>query len=441
MSRTDCPYVDCREAKVTANAAVCPGCKRWLNRCGKCRTPNRSFANYCRSCGKGLPVLNEFWPASRGGAQRLSFSRQAAPVTLPDMKVEEIKVLRFSGRCRSLLAEDGYLFVVSDSGIIQVVDLNRIETEPYTFNVGGKIFAEPAVHAGTLYVGFLEDDTRDRGVVAAYTLGDITGSQPGVKLRWSLDLEGRPVQGLLPFGDRLYLNIGFKNARREIQYIENIGKENPSKPLTVDDGERISTLAANPPTGKVFFLSQKDSRLFVNIFDHSQGPHPEMESSQINGAPADFLEHIPAAVMGAKLFAVFGEQKHLCRIDTHSSSFDIKICAGVRNFALSGMSRQVIVNTTGIFSTIGNLQEDLIRGEGIVSGPVITRENMVVVGMRDGKIRFYRADNLAVQLDYQAFDADRKVLALATFKDMIAAGSQVGEARLLRIGPAGARAG
>ena len=65
---------------------------------------------------------------------------------------------------------------------------------------------------------------------------------------------------------------------------------------------------------------------------------------------------------------------------------------------------------------------------------VIIRENIVVVGMRDGKIRFYQMNNLAVQLDYQVFDSDCKVLALAAFKTMIAVGNQNGGVKLLRLG-------
>lgn len=434
MSRTDCPYLDCRQANVAANASTCPDCIRWLKRCGKCRTPNRSFSNYCRSCREKLPVLNEFWPSSRGGVQRLGLNRQVVKTTPPDLKIEELKTFHFSGRCRSILAEDGYLIVVSDKGMIQVVDLNRCEDEPYSFNAGGKVFAEPALHDGTLYVGVLKDESRDLGGVEAFTLGDVTSNHPEVRQRWALGLNGRPVQALLPFADRLYLNIGFGDARREIHYIENIGRKNPAKPVIAHDGERVSTLVANLPTKKVFFLSKNGADLFVNTFDHALSAEPEMKSTHVKDAPSDILDHIPIAAMGAKLFAVFGDRKYLCRIDTYNNSFDAKISDRVRGFALSGMNRQAMVNSTGIFSTFSSQQEDLIRGEGIVSGPVIIRENTVVVGMRDGKIRFYQMNNLAVQLDYQVFDSQCKVLTLTTFKNMIAVGNQDGGAKLLRLG-------
>ncbi len=433
MNRTDCPYMDCTKESIAGDAALCPECEGWLKRCAKCRTPNRSFANNCRFCGEKLPQLNEYWPGARGSGQRLGLNRFTIAKSPQELEIKEQGSFSINGRCRSLTAEDGYLIAVSDNGIIQAADLNRNGNEPCTFNAGGKIFAEPAVHNGTLYVGIVKDENMEKGGICAFTLDGLRANSPDMNHWWEVELKGTPVQALLPFENRLYLNVGFKDGRREIQVIENIDKSNPSEAAVVYKGEGSSMLVANPPTKKVFFLSKSGDKLYVNVFDHSTAPSPAMDTHYLNGAPSDFLEHIPIAAMGAKLFVVFGDKKELCRLDAHSNSFDIKITDRVRSFALSGMNRQVTVNVTGVYSTVGNVQEDLTRGEGIVSGPVIIRENLVAVGMRDGKIRIYQMNNPAVHVDVQAFNSNCKVSALASFKNMIAAGSQEGDVKLLRL--------
>jgi hypothetical protein len=350
------------------------------------------------------------------------------------LDIEELISIDFSSGCRSILVDDGYLAAASEDGSVKILDLNRLEMEPYTFSTGGKIFAEPALHNGTLYIGNVRDKDMGKGGVCAYTMGGISFEQPEVKLRWDMDLNGNPVQAVLPFDDRIYLNIGYMDGHREIHVIDNIKGSKPKTPKCVYSGVRSSTLAADPPTKRVLFLSEERNQLFINVFEHSNGAAPEMVSIPVKDAPLDFLEHVPIAVLGAKIFAVFGDNtRDLCRLDAHKSSFDTKITGRVRNFALAGMNKQFITNSTGVFSTAGNIQEDLIRGESIVSGPIVLRDKAAVVGMRNGKIRFYKLNALSRQNEFPVFEANDRVQTLAAFKDMIAAGNHKGKVKLLKI--------
>ena len=433
MNPTDCPYVDCQQDDIEVTAEECPSCKKWLKRCGKCRTPNRSFANYCRFCGELLPGANESWSGCKGDIQRRALNRFVIPHSPPDLEVTEIQSTEFPGRCGSILADDGYLIAVSENGIIKVIDLNRLKKEPYTFMTDGNIYAEPALHHGTLYIGTVKNQDQEKGIIFAYTLGRISLNPPEVVPRWSMDLKGTPVQALLPFADRLYLNMGFKDGHREVHIIDDIKGTKPTMPKCVYKGELSSTLAADPFTNKVFFLSETSGRLYINMFDHSLGTAPEMMSMQVKDAPNGLQDYIPIAVLGAKLFAVFGENKELCRLDVHNKNFETTITNRVRKFAVPSISKQIIINSRGVFSTPGGMQENLMGGESVISGPVVLRDRAVVVGLRDGKIRFYNLNKLSIHNETQVFHTDERVQTMAAYKNMIAVGNQKGKVKLLQL--------
>lgn len=433
MNPTDCPYIDCQHQDMNPQNRQCPACKQWLKVCGKCHTHNRSFANHCRFCGEELTGLSTFWPGSRGGAQRIGLNRSIIPAAPPDLELTEIFNLTLPGRCRSLLAEDGFLVAVSDDSTIKVVDLNRLDKPPVTYKAGGTIFSEPAIHCGSLYIGCTKGQKNEKGSIHTYTLGGVSLDPPEIPLRWSMELKGSPAQALLPFDNRLYLNMGFKDGHREIHFIDNIHGTKPADPVCVHNGGRSSTLAADPPTQKVFFLTEHKRQLTVNMFDHSTAKTPGMHSIQIKDAPSGLLDYIPIASLGAKLFAVFGENKDLCRLDTHNKTFDTKITNRVRNFAVAGFNKHIVINSTGVYATYESMQENLIRGENIISGPVVLRDKAVAVGMMDGRLRFYHLNNLAIQNDFRVFNNDEKVQVLATFKNTIAAGSPKGGVKLFEL--------
>ncbi len=433
MNPTDCPYVDCQQDDIEVTAEECPECKQWLKRCGKCRTPNRAFANYCRFCGELLTGSNESWSGCKGDIQRRGLNRFVIPHSPPDLEVTELKSTGFSGKCGSILADDGYLIAVSENGIIQVMDFNRLENEPYTFMTDGNIYAEPALHNGTLYVGTVKSQDQERGSIFAYTLGGVSLNPPEVVPRWNMDLKGTPVQALLPFADRLYLNMGFKDGHREVHIIDNIKGTKPTSPLCVYNGGLSSTLAADPFTQKVFFLSENKGRLFINMFDHSVGTAPGMMSVEVKDAPSGLQDFIPIAVLGTKLFAVFGENKELCRLDVPNKNFETKITNWVRKFAVPSISKQIIINSRGVFSTPDSQQENLMGGESVISGPVVLRDRAVVVGLRDGKIRFYNLNKLSIHNEIQVFQTDERIQAIAAYKNMIAVGNQKGKVKLLQL--------
>jgi hypothetical protein len=375
-----------------------------------------------------------YWTGFKGTPQRTGLNRSIVPNSPPDLNIRELKSIRFPGRCRSILADDGYLVAVSDGGTVKVVNLNRLETEPYTFKTDGNIYAEPALHNGTLYLGRVKSPGHEKGSIYAYTLGGVSLPTPGVNLRWNIDLKGTPVQALLPFDDRLYLNVGFKDGHREIHVIDNIKGVKPTEPYCIYKGGCSSTLVADPPTKKVFFLSESKGLLYVNLFDHSEETAPEMVTTPVKDSMPGLLEYIPVAVLGSKLFAVFGkETRDLCRIDTHTNTFDTKITGRVRNFAVAGINKQIITNSKGVYSTFGNMQENLIHGENVISGPVVLRDRAAAVGMRDGKLKFYKLDNLSIYSEFQVFNTGEKIQVLTAFKKIIAVGNPGGGIKLLEL--------
>lgn len=212
MNPTDCPYIECKQEHMDNISDQCPDCGQYLKRCEMCQTANRSFANYCRFCGEKLPGSNMYWTGFKGTPQRTGLNRSIVPNSPPDLNIRELKSIRFPGRCRSILADDGYLVAVSDGGTVKIVNLNQLDTEPYTFVTDGNIYAEPALHNGTLYLGRVKSPDHEKGSIYAYTLGGVSLSTPEVNLRWDMDLKGTPVQALLPFDDRLYLNVGFTRS-------------------------------------------------------------------------------------------------------------------------------------------------------------------------------------------------------------------------------------
>jgi len=172
----------------------------------------------------------------------------------------------------------------------------------------------------------------------------------------------------------------------------------------------------------------------VNLFDHLEETAPKMITTPVKDSMPGLLEYIPIAVLGSKLFAVFGkETKDLCRIDTHTNTFDTKITGRVRNFAVAGINKQIITNSKGLYSTSGGLQENLIHGENIISGPVVLRDRAAAVGMRDGKLKFYKLDNLSIYSEFQVFNPGEKIQVLTAFKKIIAVGNSSGGIKLLEL--------
>lgn len=432
VNTTDCPYLECKHENIEPNVSACPTCGHWLKRCRQCGVSNRSFANYCRFCGEALPSSPHSWCGYRGNVQRIGLNRFVVPHSPPEIKIKEVASFRFSGRCRSILLQDQYLVAVSDNGVIKALDMQHPRREPFTFNAHGSILAEPALHNGTLFVGAVKNENREKGVIYAFPLGGLSLTSPEANLHWDIDLEGKPVQALLPFFDRLYLNVS-KNERREIHVIDNIDGNKPIGPVRVYSGQRSSTLVGDQPTRKVFFLSEQEGQLYINVFDHTSGTPSRMGSKPIKEAPPDFLDYIPVAAIGSKLFAVFGESKNLCRIDIHTCCFDTQITDRVRNYALAGMNNQMVINTRGLYSTSENMQENVQQGENIVSGPVVLRDKAVVVGMKDGKVRFYKLSSLSIQGIFQVFNAEDRVQTLAAYKNYVAVGNPKGEVKVLEL--------
>jgi hypothetical protein len=239
---------------------------------------------------------------------------------------------------------------------------------------------------------------------------------------------------LLAFENRLYLNVAHPDGQREIQVLDDADRDKPGEARVVHAGRRLGWLAANPPSRRVFFLSEEDGALAVHSVDHAASSHPEVVSRPVPRAPRPFADHVPIAVMGAKLFAVLGEEDKLCRIDAHDGVFDLVVREDTKSFSLSGIRDGVLVGTAGPIFLSFNVVETLNPMERIKGSPVILKDCAAVVGMQGGRIRVYDLLNPPVHQELRlSNDPLEEVTALASFRNYIAAGNLKGTVKVFEL--------
>jgi hypothetical protein len=338
-----------------------------------------------------------------------------------------------SGKCKYILAYDGHIIAVSEEGNIEIVNLAK-SNKRFSISAGGKIHAEPAIHDGVLYVGFSKDEAEDKGGITAYYLGDLSQPSPDIQEHWTLDCEGIPVQSLLAYEDRLYLKLNDRMDRQSIVYVDRITEKKPSllDHLTTQFTS-VSTLACTPQFRQVYFLSQDDDRVYLNVFDHNANAS-QPKSTVVSGITKSLVPHVPIAVMGSKIFAVFDRDKNsLCKLDAGESKFDQRLYNDVKEFAMHSMNDIAILNSTGIFFAAKNIKERFVADESTSLPPIIMKDFAAVVGLRKGKVRLYDVSNPMQHIDRNVFDSQAdEVTAMATFSNYIAVGNRKGIYRILR---------
>ncbi|MCP4214801.1 MAG: zinc ribbon domain-containing protein [bacterium] len=433
MPLMDCPYRTDGSEALPANLDRGPGCGRVLKPCSGCGSSNRAFAVFCRSCGEELAESGFSWPGSRGGVRRCCVNPFPIPNSPPQLALQPLASLKLPARCRYLLAEDGYLFAFSIDGHIQVIDSNRPQAPGFSFTVAGKLYAEPVIHHGTLYVGIAQDETKDRGRLEAYNLGGLYQGKPTLRKQWSVPVKGIPTQALLVFENRLYYKVGFNDSHREIQVAEPLNSQNPEVSM-VYHGYRVSAPVADPLSRQVYFLSARDEELVLNTFLHSFGPSPRLQGTPVLDGVPDFLEHVPTALAGNRMFTIFGHEGWLSCIDLLHSRFERRLYKKVKQFSIRSAEEIVVIDSSGVFFPLHNNREHFIPGESTMCPIISLADRAAVIGLRDGKLRFYKPDTPSVQNEFRVFDSTAdEITTMATFENKIAVGNQRGAVKLFAL--------
>ena len=432
----DCPYYDCNSENIQKNDKYCPDCKRRIKFCNSsnCSSANRVFAVYCRECGEKIPDRETNWMMFKGGTHRTGISRFDTGINnigeLNSLNENEIFSFDMSGYCKSILIYENYVFTFSHKGEIYIVDISQ-EPSPIIFNAGGEIFSEPAICDGSLYVG-------TRNSIQAYTLDKLVSKNSTYEPRWNMPVNGIPIKALFPFGDRLYYTLMIDKKHHEIYAIKNLSKERPDSSECINKGPYLSSIAGiyAPKNKKAYYLSGT-TNLKLNIIDHTNNINsPEYSSIKIQKAPSKFEEHVPIAVLGSKIFAVFKEKEYLCRIDSKNGEVERNIVQSAKEFALAGLNDPIVVTSAGLYFKKFDHQINLSREERktIKGSPVILKNHAIAVGMQGGAVRFYDIHNKGFPIEWDISSGyDDFITSIASSRNIIAAGNQKGTVKISKI--------
>lgn len=418
-----CPYSDSScSRELPAAATSCPDCRRFVKACARCGEGNRAFANFCRACGEALEAAEGNWLGYKGGARRLGANaatrdvRELAYATfdLADTGLQ----LRLGDVCRSLLGYDRHLIAVAKSGAIEIADPRR-PSATQRFQAHGPVSAEPCIDHGILYVGSI-------GQLAAYSLGAMTLSAPKLRPLWHVSLGGAPIQALTALGDRLYVTVA-KEARKELQVIDNVRGAQPSQPRTVHASRRVSWIAADSARGEAVFLSDDGGGVYVHVITAAR---PEPASRPV---PLDAFSEHPIAFLGGRVFALFDDAR-LYRIDPATGAIDEVVGDDIQLFSLTDdgdgeWDRDgVQIDSSGVAFARAALRDTFSHLDRAVKGsPVIVHRRAAAVGMEDGRVLLY---DLARPPKHEVWRLDgaagTPITALASFDAFIAAGNRDG---------------
>lgn len=414
-----CPYSEPKcNSRVAGDARRCQ-CGRMLKRCDACGAHNRAFANFCRTCGRGLSSHFN-WTGFRGGTRRLGFNPSGPEAD--GLTTQLSLTLNLGSECRSLLAYDGHLVAVSHSGAVVIADV-LTATSVCRFQAQGPVTAQPCIRGGILYLA-------GGGQLSAYSLGSVTLRQPRVHSLWTVPLGGTPIHALTPVGDRLYVTVA-SLSWREVQVIETVTR--PSAPQRVHGALRMSWVAADPGQGDAVFFSQNDGG---DMQLHVAGAKLTTHTVALEQLP----EH-PIAVIGRTVFGIFGDGHRLVRIDASTGAIEEPLAEDTQFFALSHAREEewdresVVIDSRGItFSSAGVRDAFGPLDRAVKGSPLIIRNSAVVVGMDDGRIRVYNLAHLPRHEVWVVGGSSSPITALASFDEFIAAGNRDGvvEVRELR---------
>lgn len=390
-----------------------------LKPCSACETPNRAFANFCRSCGESLPSTNTNWTAHRGNGRRLGLN----PVTVGSpYLIDRVQMtLRLGDSCSSLLGYDGHLVAVSIKGLVEIVEPARNQSV-CRFQVAGAVTSDPCIHNGVLYV------TAGRQLVA-YALSSLTLNPPRVRPLWSISLDATPVHPLTVAGGRLYVTLANRDGR-EVHVLDDL--LHPANTRLLYGARQVSWVAADPQnTRALFFSDDGDGNVQLHTVDRDLITNPVL---------VDRLGQSAIAVIGDSVFGSFGETNRLYRIDSTSGSIEEPLEDDTQLFALSADGDDewdrdaVYVDTSGVSFVRPGVRDTFEPHDRATKGsPLMIRDSAVLIGMQDGRVRIY---DLAHLPSYETWlvAGGSAISALASFESYVAAGNTNGfvEVRQIR---------
>lgn len=418
-----CPYSEPKcDAAVEPKARRCR-CGRAVTHCEQCGVNNRAFANFCRSCGAGLPPSKSNWTGYRGGTRRLGFN--AADPGRDPVTTKLPLTLRLGEECRALLGYDGHLIAVSKNGIVEVADVLATSSS-CRLQVQGRVAAQPCIHNGVLYLAAGRQ-------LFAYALGAMTLAPPRVRPLWTLAFDGPPIHALTPVGNCLYVTVGTPGGR-EVHVIENLDR--PAKPRKIHSTTKVSWLAADLRREKAVFFSETEGGA---IELHVAGPDFVSRTVAVQQVP----EH-PIAVIGDIVFGIFGESHRLYRIDAFTGAIEESLDEDMQFFALSHTAEEewdresVLIDSTGVLFARSGVRDLFGPHDRAVKGsPVIVRNSVAVIGMEDGRVRIYDLTHPPRHDVWLVGGGTAAITALASFDHYIAAGNEEGVVEVREIGATG----
>lgn len=415
-SSVTCPYYEPNcDADMAPNGRRCR-CGRAVTRCTECGVHNRAFANFCRSCGRGLPVSPSNWTGYRGSTRRLGFNATDGAGYSGTTKVP--LTLRLGEECRALLGYDQHLIAVSKNGIVEIADVLSTESS-CRFQVQGRVAAQPCIRNGVLYLAAGRQ-------LFAYALGAMTFVPPRVRPLWTVAFDGPPIHALTPVGNSLYVTVGTPGGR-EVQIIENV--DHPGKPRTIHKATKTSWLAADTHRRQAVFFSEAEGG---GIELHLAGPELVSRAVAVQSVP----EH-PIAVIGDTVFGIFGESHRLYRIDGSTGAIEESLEEDTQFFALSHTAddewdrESVLIDTAGILFSRSGIRDTFGQHDRAVKGsPLIVRNKAAVIGMEDGRVRIYDLAHPPRHAIWLVGGGTAPITALASFDQYIAAGNEQGVVEL-----------
>lgn len=427
----NCPYhlADCPHQQALAENDSCPQCLRVIKRCDRCQGWNPAFANFCRFCRQALSGADGNWLGYRGSARRLGLNTAApgAPASRSEsLDVRETPLRMDLGRpCRSLLAYDRHVVAIAQDGSIEIGDAEQPESR-YRFKAEGPVSCEPCIDQGVLYLG-------SRDLLTAYSLGALTIGGGRLTPLWHVRLSGTPIHALVVQDRRLYVTL-FKPPRKQVQVFEIAGRTPGATGRVLHTSDVVSWLAGDPASRQVVFLSL-DGRS-VHLHTVTQ-PHDEYTQRPLS--MESFAEQQPVALLGGKVFGVFGAEDRLCQIDVHASTFDRALGFDTKLFALGtdghGWNGEAVrTDTTHVFFLPSDTREELPPLDRVSQGsPIIVRDRAAVLGMQDGQVRLYDLHHLPRYISWRVAADEQPITALASFGHYVAAGNGKGVVKTLEL--------
>ena len=403
-----CPYSqpDClSELATDAPRCLCGG---YVKRCSRCATRSRAFAVFCRGCGTVLPPLATNWAGYKGGSRRLGATASAAGSDCVSRSTD--LRLRLGDACRSLLGYDGHLIAISVSGVVEIADPLRAKSV-CRFQTQGPITAEPCISDGVLYLAM-------RGQLSAYAMAALVLEPPRVRPLWQVPLNGTPIHALTAAAGRLYVTVATADWR-EVHVVEQ------RTVRSILGAPKMSWVAADPSGSSAVFLSEEDGRVRLHVMSEGLATHPV--------ALHTLADH-PIALLGGKVFGIFGEAHRLYRIDAANGAVHEPLDEDTQLFALTRDAADdwdrdgVGIDTGGIAFWRSGVRDSFAPHERASKGsPVIVQCCAAAVGMEDGRVLLY---NLAQLPRHEVWrlgnQAGAAITALASFESYIAAGNREG---------------